>query len=107
MKELWKDTAYNYIQISNYGNVRTKETVRPFLHYDRFKHILIETTRTVKSHLMKIQTNNKGYKFVCYKEFGKRKNLLVHRLVAEAFIPNPQKLTVEEQAIEEMEDIPV
>lgn len=33
-----------------------------------------------------------GYKFVCLRKDGKNKNLLIHRLVAEAFIPNPKNL---------------
>ena len=32
------------------------------------------------------------YKFVCLRKDGKNRNCLVHRLVAEAFIPNPLNL---------------
>lgn len=35
-----------------------------------------------------------GYQFVCLRKDSKSKNLLVHRLVAEAFIPNPDDLLV-------------
>ena len=33
-----------------------------------------------------------GYKFVCLRKNGRNKNVMVHRLVAEAFIPNPNNL---------------
>lgn len=38
---------------------------------------------------MKIQ-DNKGYSIVCLRKDGKKKNCRVHRLVAQAFIPNPE-----------------
>ena len=90
MLEIWKDTEYKYIEVSNFGRVRTKEVSRPFRFYDRHNGVFKTTNRTIKSHPMKIQTNNRGYKFVCFKENGKRKNLLVHRLVGIAFLPNPE-----------------
>lgn len=42
--------------------------------------------------ILKQSTNNKGYKLVCLCRKGKQKSLLVHRLVATAFIPNPDNL---------------
>lgn len=88
--EVWKDTAYDYIEVSNYGRVRTKDKTRSFRFYDRHNNVFTETLRTVRSHYMKQQANNKGYLFVCFKENGKRKNLLVHRLVADAFLENKE-----------------
>lgn len=35
-----------------------------------------------------------GYKFVCLRKDGKNKNCSIHRLVADAFIPNPSRLPV-------------
>lgn len=93
MKEIWKETEYNYIEVSNFGNVRTKNMIRQFRQYDRHNRVFKITNRLIKSHLMKIQTNNKGYKFVCYKQNGLKKNILVHRLVASAFLPNITKKT--------------
>lgn len=90
MKEEWRQTAWDYIEISNLGNVRTRDIGRFFLFYDRHNKLFKPTTRLTKSHTMSIQENNKGYLFVCAKENGRRKNLLIHRLVAEAFIPNPE-----------------
>lgn len=89
MKEEWRDTQYDYIEVSNLGNVRTKDCVRDYIFYDRHNKTRRLTKRLIKSHPMSIQYNNKGYCFVCMKEKRHRKNLLVHRLVAEAFIPNP------------------
>lgn len=68
MREIWKDINgfEGLYQVSNLGRVRNK---RIYLSQ---------------------KTNNKGYKLVdLYKE-NKRKQLLVHRLVAIAFVPNPQ-----------------
>ncbi|PTL37408.1 NUMOD4 domain-containing protein [Alkalicoccus saliphilus] len=39
--------------------------------------------------IIKQHNNTGGYKFVCLRSYGKPKQLLVHRLVATAFIPNP------------------
>jgi len=40
--------------------------------------------------LMSIQINNCGYKTVLLSHDGKRKRHLLHRLIAFAFVPNPQ-----------------
>ena len=37
-------------------------------------------------------TNSRGYRFINARVHGKQKNILVHRLVADAFIPNPDGL---------------
>ena len=73
MQEIWKDIAGydgNY-QVSNFGNIRTNDF--------RGKGI---------RRLLKLTVNSIGYKVVRLN--GKLK--LVHRLVAEAFIPNPKSL---------------
>lgn len=36
------------------------------------------------------QWNNNGYKRITIRISGRKKNLLVHRVVAEAFVPNPE-----------------
>ena len=90
MQEEWRQTSWDYIEVSNFGRVRTKEVSRPFRFYDRHNKVFKITNKTTKSHPMKIQTNNRGYKFVCFKEKGERKNLLVHRLVGVAFLSNPE-----------------
>lgn len=79
MEEIWKDII-NYeglYQVSNLGNVRS-------LNY----------LRTGEIKLLKQGTNNKGYKCVHLFKNRKGKNYSVHRLVAMAFIPNPDDLPI-------------
>ena len=68
MQEVWKDIAWSngLYQVSNKGNVkRGKRTLKPL-------------------------TRGRGYLSVfIYDGRGGRKQVSVHRLVAEAFIPNP------------------
>lgn len=77
MKTIWKDipdTKYHY-QVSNAGGVR-KETKHGFIqiHGGQFSN---------------------GYEFVSLTtDTRKYKNFQVHRLVAQAFIPNPGNLPV-------------
>ena len=77
-EEIWKDVVNyeGFYQISNLGNVRTVE------------HI------TTNGHLRKGKDRKpfiswKGYKIVGLCKYGKIKAFPVHRLVALAFIPNP------------------
>ena len=75
MQEIWKDVRgwEGLYQISNLGNVRT-------LHYK-------------KPYLRKLSKTQRGYLVVnFFISKGKYKNYSVHRLVAEAFIPNPNNL---------------
>lgn len=76
MKEIWKDIeGYEGIyQVSNLGRVRS-------LNYWNKKII----------HILKEFTDKRGYKLICL-YFKERKTHQVHRLVAEAFIPNPNNL---------------
>lgn len=74
MEEIWKDikgTNGNY-QISNKGRVKS----------------LIRNTPKI----MRLK-DWKGYKKVGIRIDGKQKDYRVHRLVAEAFIPNPNNLS--------------
>ena len=76
--ELWKDIPdYEGIyQISNLGNVKRL----PIILHNRF----------YKEKLLTICHNSgTGYDFVCLRKNDRDKNFSVHRLVAQAFIPNP------------------
>lgn len=77
MQEIWKDVkGYEGLyQVSNFGRVRS-------LNY---KH-----TKNVKELAYRI--NHKGYIDVHLSKNGKSKHLVVHRLVAKTFIPNPNNL---------------
>lgn len=72
MQEIWKDIKnYPKYQVSNLGRVKS-------LNY----------MRTNREKVLSLKTTRCGYlTFLLYKN-GKRKNALVHRVVAEAFLPN-------------------
>lgn len=68
--EVWKDIeGYNgKFQVSNLGRVKNTETGK----------------------IMNVYKNKKGYQRTSFKYKGKTKHYLVHRLIANAFIPNPE-----------------
>ena len=74
--EIWKPIqGYENYVISSLGNVKS-------LNY----------RQTGKEHILKQSANEHGYQVVYLYKQNKRKHFLVHRLVAEAFIPNPDNL---------------
>lgn len=81
MKEIWKDIkGYEGLyQISNLGRIKSleREIIR--------QH---STTMLLKEKILK-QQNMNGYKFVRLSKNNTIKQYLVHRLVATAFIENP------------------
>jgi hypothetical protein len=83
-KEIWKDIKglEGSFQVSNLG--RVKGVNRTYWFYNK----LIQKTdkRFVKEHIRNQYLMKCGY----LKVVIKKKNFLVHRLVAETFIPNPQ-----------------
>ena len=74
--EIWKPIPnYENYYVSNLGNI---------------KSIAISTKNKKQEHILKPTLNNSGYQTVSlYYEKGKKKNFLVHKLVAENFINNP------------------
>lgn len=73
-EEIWKDIIgfEGRYMISNFGNVKSKK----YRHHNNEK-------------ILK-QEDNYGYKRIClFTKEGKKKHYRIHRLVAEAFIPNP------------------
>jgi hypothetical protein len=83
MIEEWKRIrGYDYA-VSSYGRIKSLE-----------RTIIMRNgrTRTIRETIRSPEVV-KGYAVIdLYNEKGKRKNYLVHRLVARAFIPNPLKL---------------
>lgn len=81
MNEIWKDIrGYEGLyQVSNFGNVRKLR----FINNITNKEKVFSITQ---------QDNGTGYSKVMLYKNGKAKNMLVHRLVASAFIPNENNL---------------
>lgn len=83
--EIWKkiDNFDNY-EISSLGRIRS------------FDKLVIRTNNRpifFPSRVLKPYTDRKGYLHIClYDDLHAKHKFLVHRLVAEAFIPNPNNL---------------
>lgn len=88
MAETWKPIAgyEGYYEVSNLAQVRSVDrTIRVETSgrkYDRF----------LAGNIMRQGVHPAGYKMVSLTKNGKMKAFLVHRLVAKAFIPNPDEL---------------
>lgn len=86
MNEIWKPVVgwEGLYEVSNLGNVKV---------LDRFVNSGIKNNSSVKrrGQILK-QYDKRGYMQVTLTLNGKRKYCNVHRLVAEAFIPNPDDL---------------
>ena len=81
--EIWKSYPYiSGIEVSTLGRVRTLDRVVQNRN----------GTRLVKGHVLKPFNSGRGYMQVQFYMNGKRFNKKVHRLVVEAFIPNPDNL---------------
>lgn len=83
MVEEWKDVVgYEGVyEISNYGRVRTHKNKTTYTSRHGIRHW--------KQRILKEKAkNNRDVRISLWKD-GKSKDYLVHRLVAEAFIPNP------------------
>lgn len=81
MTEIWKAVAgYEGIyEISNLGTLRS--LTRKTNH-----------GKTIYGRTLSTKTNNRGYIQVCLSSVGKQDYRLLHRLVAEAFVPNEKGL---------------
>ena len=77
MIEVWKDIKdyEGKYQISNLGNVKS-----------------INYNHTGKEKILKLKINRRGYQFITLYKDNKKYYPAVHRLVAETFILNPDKL---------------
>lgn len=83
--EVWKPVAgyEGLYEVSNLGRVKT--IARKVNRINRGEVSVQET-------IMKPSTITRGYKLVGLRKNGVRKGCTIHRLVAEAFIPNPDDL---------------
>ena len=89
--EVWKEIEgyEGYYEVSSHGRVRS---------LDRY----IDTVNVLGEHLQKLYKGRvlkqwympKGYAQISLNKDDIRNNYLVHRLVAEAFIPNPDNLPI-------------
>ena len=82
MEEIWKDVkGYDGYQVSNLGRVRTFNKITSNKRY---------STRIWKDRILKPREDikNRSLSVNLWKD-GKSRSCLIHRLVAEAFIPNP------------------
>ena len=82
MKEIWKPVLgfEEYFEISNLGNLKRKMFYR---RNWQGKMVKVNTNKIVKP------TKDRGYLKINLSVNGKRYLKYIHRLVAEAFIPNP------------------
>ncbi len=81
MEEIWKDIkGYEGIyKVSSLGRIKYLERTNSGGVY-------------VPEGIKRPQDNGNGYKYVQLKKEGTRKNFYIHRIVAECFLPNPEKL---------------
>lgn len=81
MVEFWKDiNDYEGLyQVSNLGRVKSLTRI-------------LKDGRKWEEKIIKPGNNGHGYLQVNLHKNGKQKNFFIHRLVAEAFIPNPDNL---------------
>lgn len=79
--EIWKPIKgyEGTYEVSNLGHVRS------LVRIDRLGRFVPEKIRSIKK-------NNRGYVQISLYKDGRAKYYLLHRLVAEAFIPNPDNL---------------
>lgn len=82
MAEIWKDIKgfEGYYQVSNFGKIKSRPR----------KRFGIQGEYAFNKGLLKCTLNSRGYACVSLSVNGNKNNILVHRVVATAFIPNPE-----------------
>jgi len=87
MEEVWKDIVdyEGLYQISNFGRIKSmkREVCNNYLLSGKQK----------RNEMIRASFNKKGYRRISLCKNGKAKNFMVHRLVACAFVENPNNLT--------------
>ena len=92
MEEIWKDIeGYEGIyQVSNLGNVKSLDRTVKYTKWQYKLCKVVECKHLVKGKTMIPWLNDTGYLVVDLSSKGKTRSYLVHRLVAQAFIDNPE-----------------
>lgn len=75
-------------EISNYGKIKSLNKEWKVLNYKSKEY----TSVKMKSKILKTSISHCGYEQIVLSKNGKATLKLVHRLVTEAFIPNPENL---------------
>lgn len=88
MGEIWKDIrGYEGIyQVSNLGRVRSLDRHVDYKWRDKV------VTKLFKGKVLRLSYTSDGYLMIYLRKDGEDKYYAVHRLVAQAFIPNPSDL---------------
>lgn len=86
-EEVWKDVpGYEGLyQVSDLGRVRSLDRVKE--HHPRSRKAY---TKNMEGRILKPYCDPRGYQFVGLHTNCKREKFLIHRLVAMAFIENPE-----------------
>lgn len=88
MEEIWKDIkGYEGLyQVSNYGRVKSLDRIHNHIYKSVCK------PKFYKGKIISANNNGHGYLWVVLCKNNKIMHKYIHRLVAEAFIPNPNNL---------------
>lgn len=100
INEIWKPVKgfEGFYEVSNLGRVRSLDRV---VSYERFGKI---QRKPVPGIVLKAIKCHNGYLHANLKNGSNKRNCAIHRLVAEAFIPNPDKLPIINHINENKED---
>ena len=90
MEEVWKDIKgyEGKYQVSNLGQVKSLDVIIEYTNKYGNKSKQLHKGKIISQH-----DNGYGYMSVMLWKDNKSKNFYIHRLVAEAFIPNPYNLS--------------
>lgn len=88
-EEMWKDIKdyEGLYQVSSYGRVRSLDRIHTYVKHYAGKDVI--ATHHFKGRILSTG-HSSGYLSVVLAKDGSTKTFLVHRLVAQAFIPNPE-----------------
>lgn len=91
--EIWKPViGYEGLyEVSSMGRIRSLDRITSYINRTQ-EGKEYTTTHTHKGKLMKQHNNHFGYKVIALCINGKYRTCMVHRLVAQVFIPNPNNL---------------